>query len=427
MLNQRGGRVLFGVEDNGRIVGQVVSSSTLEKVAEELRSIDPPVSPTVESVAVDASKEVLVVSVPPRGRKPYAYKGQGHIRIGATTRRLTQEEYNQLLLEQLHGVSRWENEPANGWKVSDLDRTEIVRTLEEAIRRGRVEDPGSRDVAEILRGFGLLRDGVLLRAAIVLFAREDRFLPEYTQCILRLARFRGTDRTEFSDNRQIRGNAFLLLQRAERYLRENLPVAGRIIPNLFERIDDPLYPPIALREALANAFCHRDYTIGGGSVALGIYDDRLEITSSGTLHFGLTVDDLFRGHESLPWNPLIADVFYKRGIIESWGRGTLKMAELTQQAGLPRPEIEVTGGSVLVRFQPSRYLAPQRIGHNLTDRQQAILRALGSARSLALREINLYLAEPVPPSTLRDDLWFLKKLGLVETAGHGRGAVWFLI
>lgn len=70
-------------------------------------------------------------------------------------------------------------------------------------------------------------------------------------------------------------------------------------PGLFERVDDPLYPPTALREALANAVCHRDYSIGGGSVAVAIYDDRLEITSSGTLHFGLTADALFHPHESL--------------------------------------------------------------------------------------------------------------------------------
>jgi hypothetical protein len=58
---------------------------------------------------------------------------------------LDRDGYNRLLLEQLHGVSRWENQVAEGWSVKDLDETEIVRTLEEAIRRGRTEDPGTRD------------------------------------------------------------------------------------------------------------------------------------------------------------------------------------------------------------------------------------------------------------------------------------------
>ncbi|MDX2239051.1 MAG: hypothetical protein NW224_00030 [Leptolyngbyaceae cyanobacterium bins.302] len=87
-----------------------------------------------------------------------------------------------------------------------------------------------------------------------------------------MARFRGKDRTEFIDNRQEVGHTFELLQRAQRFLRDHLPIAGRVEPALFERIDDPLYPPDALREALANALCHRDYGIPGGSISIGIYD-----------------------------------------------------------------------------------------------------------------------------------------------------------
>ena len=93
-------------------------------------------------------------------------------------------------------------------------------------------------------------------------------------------------------------------------------MAGRIVPDVFERQDDPLYPPAALREALANALCHRDYSIAGGAVSVAIYDDRLEISSSGMLPFDLTPADLTRPHPSRPWNPLIAQVFYRRGIIQ---------------------------------------------------------------------------------------------------------------
>ena len=279
---------------------------------------------------------------------------------------------------------------------------------------------------EVLRGFGLTRHGVLLRCAVVLFAHGSRLLPDFPQCTLRVARFRGIDKTEFLDNRQFHGNIFDLLPRAERYLRENLPVAGRVVPNLFERQDDPLYPPLALREALANAFVHRDYSVGGGAVTAGIYDDRLEITSTGSLHFGLTVDDLYESHASQPWDPLMAHVLYKRGIIETWGRGTIKITELTERAGLPRAEFEEIPGALVVRFRPSRYVAPQRVGHALSGRQQEILRVLGGHHRLALSQIRSALVDEVPATTLRDDLGFLRKLELVENRGHGRGAVWFL-
>lgn len=425
MLNHRGGRVLFGVEADGRVVGQQVSDRTLEDLAQEIREIEPPVFPAVERVAVDDGREVLVVTVPHGPARPYSHRGTAYRRVGNVNARLSRDEYNRLLLETLHAERRWENEPADGWAVADLDADEIVRTVEEAIRRGRVEDPGTRDPAALLRGLGLARDGTLLRAAPVLFGRDEALELRAPQCLLRVARFRGTDRTEFIDNRQFHGNVFALLQRAERFLRESLPVAGRVMPGLFERVDDPLYPLLALREALANAFCHRDYSIGGGSVAVAIYDDRLEVTSSGRLHFGLTPDALLAPHESLPWNPLIARVMYRRGLIEQWGRGTLKIVELLEQAGLPRPAIEDAGGCVTVRFLPTRYVPPQRVAHDLSDRQRVVLAMLeGSPAGLALRDMLGRLGPGVAEWELKADLALLKQLELVAPTGRGRGAYW---
>lgn len=109
------------------------------------------------------------------------------------------------------------------------------------------------------------------------------------------------------------------MRRAERFLIDSLPVASRIVPGRMEREDTPLLPVEALRKALANAFVHRDYAIGGGSVSVALYDDRLEIISIGELHFGLTPEALFRERESKPWNPMIACTFYRRGFIEAWG------------------------------------------------------------------------------------------------------------
>ena len=268
----------------------------------------------------------------------------------------------------------------------------------------------------------------LLRAAVVLFKRSRSIEPDYPQCMLRVAKFRGIDRTEFLDNRQFHGNAFYLLERAQQFLIENLPIAGRIVPGRLERVDEPLYPPEALREALANAFCHRDYSIFGGSVAVGIYEDRLEITSAGTLHFGLTAESLFETPESRLWNPLIAGAFYRRGIIETWGRGMRKMVELTTQAGLPNPEIEESTGFVTVTFRPSRYIPPQRVGHDLTERQRTILSILSDApNGLPMREISVQLTDSLTPRQISLDLNTLRSLDLVILEGHGRSAKWKLL
>ncbi len=180
---------------------------------------------------------------------------------------------------------------------------EVRNTVAEAVRIGRLNEPGSREPEDLLRGLGLLRDGVLFRAAAVLFGNVERLEFEMPQCLLRVARFRGLDRSEFLDNRQFNGNAFALLSHAERFLRDTLPIASRFETDRVQRIDKPLYSPLATREALATALCHRDYALGGGSVGLAVYDDRLEVTSTGPLHFGLTPAELFGPHESRPWNP----------------------------------------------------------------------------------------------------------------------------
>lgn len=351
LANGQGGRLFFGVTPSGKLIGQTVADRTLEELAQEFQGFEPPLFPTVGRVSVDAGREVLVLTVARSARVPVSFRGVAYERVLNTTRTMPRETYRRLLLEEMHAIERWENRPAVGWDASRLDTHEMVLTLEESIRRGRIDDPGTREPLEILRGLGLLVEGSRVsRAAVVLFCKDEEQRPDFPQLLLKVARFKGVTRDEFLDNRQFHGNAFALMRRAERFLIESLPIAGRIIPGRMDREDTPLLPVEALREALANAFVHRDYAFGGGSVSVALYDDRLEIISIGDLHFGLTPEALFREHESRPWNPMIARTFYRRGIIETWGRGTLKIARLMREAGHEPPTVSLRPGAVVVTF-----------------------------------------------------------------------------
>ena len=425
-LNQDGGQVLFGVAQDRAVSGQQVSERTIEELSAELRQIDPPAFPTVERVPVSGGRDVVVVSTAQGASRPYTYRGSAYRRVGNTTLPMSADEYNRMLFERMHSEQRWENRPAAGWSVDDLDVSEIRRTVAEAVRRGRLGEPVSGEPSDLLRGLGLLRDGVLLRAAAVLFGSTERLEFEMPQCLLRVARFRRTDRMEFLDNRQFNGNAFTLLANAERFLRETLPIAGRFEQDRFERVDEPLYPPLATREALANALCHRDYSIGGGSVGIAVYNDRLEVTSSGSLHFGLTPEKLFAPHESRPWNPLIARTFYRRGIIEEWGNGTLKMADLASSAGLPAPEIEDDGGAVTVRFRHGQFVPQPRSGEaSPAQRREEILALLDSAEGgLSRREIHAHLGPGFSERQVRRALEELKDRGLVMSTNRGPLTRW---
>ena len=425
-LNAKGGRVLFGVTKACVVAGQQISEHTIEELSVELQRIDPPVFPTIDRVRVQGGREVIAVTTGQGTSKPYTYRGSGYRRVGNTTVAMSADEYNRMLFERMHSEQRWENQPADGWSVEDLDAAEIRRTAAEAVRRGRLEAPASGDPSDLLRGLGLLRDDTLVRAAAVLFGSTERLELDMPQCLLRIARFRGLDRIEFLDNRQFNGNAFTLLANAERFLRETLPIAGRFEQSRIERIDEPLYPPFATREALANALCHRDYSMSGGSVGIAIYDDRLEVTSSGSLHFGLTPEKLFVPHESRPWNPLIARTFYRRGIIEAWGSGTLKMAEIASSAGLPVPEIEDDGEGVTVRFRHGRFVRQRREGEVSPAQKRAEVVALLDKveDGLTSREIHSSLEPKVSKRQVRRILEDLKNRKLVVSPGRGRSGRW---
>ena len=199
MLNHRGGRVIIGVEPDGTIIGQQIGEQTIERLCQELEDIDPPALPSVnvDRESIGNGRELLIVSVSAGQNKPYTYQGKTYRRVGNTNHTLSRDEYNQLLLERLHGEYRWENEPALGWTIDDLDHTEIIRSATEAILRGRVPEAnlGSNDPQELLRRLGLIRDGCLLRAGVVLFRRQGVLASDYPQCLLRVAKFRGMNRT----------------------------------------------------------------------------------------------------------------------------------------------------------------------------------------------------------------------------------------
>ena len=112
--------------------------------------------------------------------------------------------------------------------------------------------------------------------------------------------------------------------------------------------------------------------------------------------------------------------------MERWGRGTQKIIELCLEEGHPRPEFIERAGAVGVRFPSSGYIAPHRIAYDLSDRQREILDIISSTDDVPFREIRDRLSDPPADRTVRDDLAFLKGVGLICSKGFGRGAVWYL-
>ena len=352
-LNGSGGTVLFGVRPDGTAEGQAVSDQTIRDMAQAVDRFEPPAHISIHRVKIKGSREIVVVVVE-NGRdvRPFTYESRAYERVGSTTRRMPQAKYERLLVDRGHAKCRWENLPADGLALKDLDRKEILRTRELAIQQNRISPDTRRDIGEILDRLGLRADGVLTQAARVLYGKS--FLPDYPQCLLKMGRFRGTEITgEIVDNRQEHMNAFAMVREGMAFLERTMPLGARFPTGKIFREDRFPVPLDALREILLNAVMHRDYSHYSGYVAIVVFDDRIEIRSYGRLPNGITVKQLSGRHDSKPTNPLIAGAFHRTGAVEVWGRGTNRVIAMCRKHEAAPPIFEERQGFLIVTFRAS--------------------------------------------------------------------------
>lgn len=362
-LNSEGGTVLFGVTDKGKIIGQEVSDKTKRDIAEAIRRFEPFATLEVSYISIqNTDKSVIALSADSqRYMRPFSYKGRAYLRLESVTSSMPQDVYNQLLMQR-GGKYAWEAMTNPDIKVTDLDEHAIMGAVRGGIRCGRLPEATIReDLPTILEKFNLLHDGKLNNASAVLFGRDFYFYP---QCLLRLARFKGTTKDEFIDNQRTTGYIYTLLDTAMSFFFKHLSLSGKV-EGLY-REEELEIPYKALRECCTNALCHRSYHRPGSSVGIAIYDDRVEIENSGTFPPDITMEKLLSGHNSEPQNLIIANVLYKSEVLESWGRGIGLMISECRRVGIPDPEFHTDGNSVWVIFRYTR----KTVGHDPTITRQ---------------------------------------------------------
>ncbi|TRZ92706.1 ATP-binding protein, partial [bacterium] len=168
-LNGTGGMALFGVRPDGKAEGQDVSDQTLRDIAQALDRFEPPVNVPVERLPFGKGREILVLRAKGTSDSvPFTFEGRPYERVGSTTRKMSQDTYERLLLERGHAKRRWENLPAEGLALKKLDRKEILRTRELAIQQSRISPETNRDIGDVLDRPGVRSNGILTQAAQVL-------------------------------------------------------------------------------------------------------------------------------------------------------------------------------------------------------------------------------------------------------------------
>jgi ATP-dependent DNA helicase RecG len=415
-----GGTVLIGVKNNGKIVGQDVSDNTRLEIANLFSKLEPPTSVAVDYIIIEKNKCVIKMTVIPNpALAPYVFDGKPYWRVESQTKPMPQQRYHQLLIERSNKTDGWEQTKAEHITIADLDQNKIIDAINESISRGRMESRlATEDPKEALLRLKLLVNGNLSNAAVVLFCKDP--MPYYPQCLLRMAAFKGKDKSNMFDSKRVHANAFVLLDEAESFLLHHMSINSEFIPGKMARKDIPDYPPRAIREAMVNAICHRDYTIQGGSISLMIYSDRLEISSHGTLPFGVTIEALKQTHDSQPRNERITNVMNKVGIIESVGTGTQEMIKECRALGKPEPEYIERANTFVVCFHVDN--TSEKI---INERQRKILSILKNHNGLQNADILNKLGLDITNRTLRRDLSYLMELDLVSLEGKGISATWF--
>jgi len=313
--NRNGGRVLIGVADDCGIVGVDIGKNTIEKLANQIKqNTDPVTYPSirVEEIGGKEGKHVIVVDVDESKQKPVLAFGRAVIRVGKSNQKLGYEGIRNLALET--SKVYWDGRVCEGAGPEDIDEEEVSRFLRRAKYERRLELDPETPIRESLEKSELLREGKPTNAAILLFGKNPQrfFIQSETRC----ARFKGTKPLEFIDMKVFGGNIIDQREDAVEFVKEHIKLHAKIVG--LERIETWEYPIEAIREAVTNAICHRNYETAS-NVQIRIFDDRIEVWGCGPLPEPLTPEDLKREHKSVLRNPMIGKCLFLIKFIEQWG------------------------------------------------------------------------------------------------------------
>lgn len=324
--NAYGGTLYIGKNDNGEVVGL----DTMGIVADvnllyenELQYIE---------IVVDKYPSLI------------SYHGKYYYRSGSTMRTITGKELDKAILKSQGRT--WDGMPVPRLKVTDLRREAIDLLKEKAVRRGRLTEEETKvDDTILMENLHLIdEEGYLIRAAMLAFYKD----PEkwVTGSYIKIGYFGDSD-ADLKYQDEIHGSLIEQVDKTvdlvyTKYLKALIFYEG------IQRIEQFMFHQDAFREILLNAIVHKDYS-SCNPIQISVYEDKIYIWNDGEMPSELnSTDKLFMKHSSKPYNPKLAGIFFKSGMIEAWGRGFDKIREACAKYNAALPEYTISESGIMV-------------------------------------------------------------------------------
>ncbi len=334
--NSSGGKILLGVSDNGDIVGISDSNRLKSQIQNIARSADPSIS-----IEIERLEPVYCIKIPPQRGKPFSFRGKFYSREGPNSQQMSRDEVRRFFDKE--GLIHFDEDICRKFSLdTDLDEKnwDLFRT--------RANIPAEMAPETALRNLNLINeDSQVTNAGAWLLAKDIRKcnISADISCGL----FMGTDKVQILDRRDFHGDIYSMINETMAWILSKINV--ELIIKQLKREERPELPEEAIREAVVNAFAHRNYR-STANIQIYLFSDRLEIVSPGGLPAGMTEADL--GVKSVPRNPLLFNLLYRMNAVEHIGSGIRRIRDLCHRHGVVEPVIKVSENWVTTTFLRSK-------------------------------------------------------------------------
>ncbi|MDL2123641.1 MAG: helix-turn-helix domain-containing protein [Deltaproteobacteria bacterium] len=311
--NSSGGKILLGIADDGKSSGIKTDNVLLSRIQDHIKQIEPHLE-----IQISVLDNIVVVDIPEGKDKPYGCSKGFFLRIGPNSQKLTRNEIVSFF--QKEGRIRFD-ELENGKAVFSRDFD--VSAFNNFLQLASITPSIDKDF--LLANLDCLSEnGQMTNAGVLFFSKSTEFL--LLQVTVTCVLYKGIERIYVLDRKDFSGNN---IENAVMFVLRHTNLEYKI--EKLRREEIPEIPEVALREAVVNAVCHRDYFEKGANVMIEIFDDRLEISSPGGLPSGLTRKSF--GTKSVVRNPVIASLLHRAGYIEKIGTGIKRIENTVKEHG----------------------------------------------------------------------------------------------